>query len=156
MKVGELTSKQQAFIEEYLTDLNATQAAIRAGYAESGAAVEGHRLLINANIQTAIAEAMAARSERTEITSDYVVSGIRDVVERCRQHEPVLDKAGDPVMVKTPDGDFAPAYTFQAANALRGLELLGKHLGEFTDKHDVKMSGEVGGQWQVSVVKPQQ
>jgi hypothetical protein len=49
-----LTDKQRAFVSEYLKDFNATQAAIRAGYAESGARVEGHRLLTNANIRAEI------------------------------------------------------------------------------------------------------
>lgn len=54
MSGDKLTDKQRAFVSEYLKDFNATQAALRAGYAESGARVEGHRLLTNANIRIEI------------------------------------------------------------------------------------------------------
>lgn len=68
-----MTPKQEAFVREYLIDLNATQAAIRAGYAESGARTEGARLLANADISAAIDKAMAQRSMRTNITQDQVL-----------------------------------------------------------------------------------
>jgi phage terminase small subunit len=68
-----MTPKQQRFVDEYLIDLNATQAAIRAGYAKSGARTEGARLLADANIAAEIDEAMAKRSMRTNITQDQVL-----------------------------------------------------------------------------------
>ncbi len=68
-----MTPKQERFVEEYLVDLNATQAAIRAGYATSGARTEGARLLADADIAAAIDEAMAKRSMRTNITQDQVL-----------------------------------------------------------------------------------
>ena len=68
-----MTPKQARFVKEYLIDLNATQAAIRAGYAPANANVEGSRLLANANIRDAIASAQAARCQRLEITADRVV-----------------------------------------------------------------------------------
>jgi len=68
-----LTPKQARFVEEYLIDLNATQAALRAGYAPKGAAVEGARLLINAKVAGAITRAQTERSERTQITQDEVL-----------------------------------------------------------------------------------
>ncbi|GAA6196680.1 terminase small subunit [Pseudophaeobacter arcticus] len=68
-----LTAKQERFVAEYLIDLNATQAAIRAGYSEKGANVQGSKLLANANIQAAIQEAQAKRSIRTKITQDRVL-----------------------------------------------------------------------------------
>ena len=68
-----LTSKQARFIEEYLIDLNATQAAIRAGYSEKTAYSQGEGLLRNVDVAAAVAEAKAARSERTEITQDRVI-----------------------------------------------------------------------------------
>ena len=68
-----LTAKQRCFVEEYLVDLNATQAAIRAGYSEKTAADIGCENLTKPNIQQAIAEAMQARSERTEIEADQVL-----------------------------------------------------------------------------------
>ena len=79
---------------------------------------------------------MAARSERTGITADYVLETIRDTVERCRQAQPVLDRKGLPVYVHTANGELVPAYTFDAQAVLKGAELLGKNLKLFTDKVD--------------------
>ena len=106
-----MTPKQQRFVDEYLQDLNATQAAIRAGYARSGASVEGTRLLANAKVAAAVAAAQAKRSERTEVTQDYVLGGILATIEECRGEDHRNPQA-----------------------ALKGLELLGRHLAMFTDK----------------------
>lgn len=137
-----LTPKQQRFVEEYLIDLNATQAAIRAGYSEKTANEQGARLLANVSVSEAVQSAMADRSKRTEITADYVLNTIHDTIERCRQHRPVYDRAGNPVMVETEDGELAPVYAFDASAVLKGCELLGKHHKLFSDK--VEHSGQVG------------
>ena len=129
-----LTAKQRTFVEEYLVDLNATQAAIRAGYSAKTAGSVGNENLQKPDIAAAIQEAMDKRSERTEITADYVLQSIYQTMERCKQVEPVLDRRGDPVLVETPDGGEAKAFTFNAAGVLKGAELLGKHLKLFTDK----------------------
>ena len=63
--MARLTPKQRRFVEEYLVDLNATQAAIRAGYSKKTAEVQGCRLLSNVKVARKIAEAQKARSERT-------------------------------------------------------------------------------------------
>lgn len=68
-----LTPKQQCFVEEYLIDLNATQAAIRAGYSAKTAGQIGEQNLKKLEIAEAIAEAQAARSKRTEINADQVL-----------------------------------------------------------------------------------
>lgn len=68
-----LTAKQAAFVREYLVDLNATQAAIRAGYSKKTANVIASELLAKPNIQSAIQEEMKKRAERTEITADKVL-----------------------------------------------------------------------------------
>lgn len=68
-----LTPKEERFVEEYLVDCNATQAAIRAGYSEKTARAIGHELLQRPHIQDAIARAKQARSKRTEVTIDRVV-----------------------------------------------------------------------------------
>lgn len=73
MAVGELTPKQQRFVDEYLIDLNATQAAIRAGYSEKTAQAQGSRLLSNVMVAEAIAAAQVTRSERTRIDADWVL-----------------------------------------------------------------------------------
>lgn len=68
-----LTSKQQRFVEEYLVDLNATQAATRAGYSAKTAKQQGARLLTNVYVSAALCEAQTKRSQRTEITQDMVL-----------------------------------------------------------------------------------
>lgn len=110
-----MTPKQEAFVREYLIDLNATQAAIRAGYSKRTAHVIGHENLTKPEMGAAIEAAMNARAKRTEITADYVFEGIRDTIERCRG-----------------EGD-----AFNPGQALKGLELLGKHLKPFTEKGEV-------------------
>lgn len=68
-----LNAKQERFISEYLVDLNATQAAIRAGYSPATAYSQGQRLLKHVDVMAGIQKAMDARSERTEITQDMVL-----------------------------------------------------------------------------------
>lgn len=74
-----LTDKQQRFVEEYLLDLNATQAAIRAGYSEDTAQQQGYQLLQKTSVHDAIAEAMAARSEHVQIIADEVLRELKDI-----------------------------------------------------------------------------
>ena len=69
-----LRPKQKMFVEEYLVDLNATQAAIRAGYSAKTASSIGEQNLRKLDIQTAIQEAMKARQERTGVTQDRVIA----------------------------------------------------------------------------------
>jgi|EndMetStandDraft_5_1072996.scaffolds.fasta_scaffold07512_2 phage terminase small subunit len=80
---AELTRRQQKFIEEYLVDLNGTQAAIRAGYAESGAATEAYRLLRNAEIAAAIDATMAASPgvTRTRIIDELALIGFANMLD---------------------------------------------------------------------------
>lgn len=135
-----LTTKQKLFCDEYLIDLNATQAAIRAGYSEKTAGQIGDENLKKPQIQEYLAARMKEREKRTEITQDYVFGIIQETVDRCRQVVPVLDKQGNQVMVETPTGEIAPAFVFDPKSVLRGCELMGKHLGMFSEKIDHKHS----------------
>lgn len=139
--MANLTPKQQRFVEEYLVDLNATQAAIRAGYSEKTARDIGCENLAKPNITKSIQEARNKLSERTEITQDYVLTNIQKVVERCMQQEAVQAKDGSPLLVEGPEGDLACLFEFKENGALKGLELLGKYLGMFKDK--VEHSGKL-------------
>ena len=107
-----LTPKQEAFVAEYLVDLNATAAAERAGYEHPNK--QGPRMLVNVGIAKAIASAQAKRSERTEITQDYVLALIVDTTERCKM-----------------------ASDYNPNAVLKGAELLGRHLAMFTDNKTV-------------------
>lgn len=132
--MANLTPKQQRFVEEYLIDLNAKQSAIRAGYSAKTAEQMGYQLLQKTSVQKAIQEAQNKLSERTEITQDYVLSNIQKVVERCMQQEVVRARDGSPLLVEGPEGDLACLFEFKETGALKGLELLGRHLGLFVDK----------------------
>lgn len=136
-----LTDKQTAFVREYLVDLNATQAAIRAGYSERTASRIGPQLLGKTCVREAIEKAQAKRARRVEVTQDYVLSNLVEVVERTMQRAPVLDRKGEQVT----DEEGRAVWMFDAKGANRALELLGKHLGIFTDKVRAEVSGPDGG-----------
>ena len=78
-----LTDKQARFVDEYLVDLNATQAAIRAGYSAKTANEQGARLLANVSVQNAIRERQEVLKMKTEITQEWVVERYRRIVEGC-------------------------------------------------------------------------
>lgn len=131
-----LTHKQQLFVAEFLVSLNATQAAKKAGYkgSDKQLTVTGAQNLAKPSIAEAVKKAMDERAEKIGITQDWVLGNLKTVAERCMQTAPVLDRRGNHVRVETPDGEEALAYTFNALGANKALELLGKHLGMFTDR----------------------
>ena len=136
-----LTPKQAAFVQEYLVDLNATQAAVRAGYSEKTASRIGPALLGKTCVRDAIEKARAKRTRRTEVTQDYVLSNLREIVERCMERAPVTNRSGAQVS----DEQGRAVWCFDAKGANRALELLGKHLGMFTDRVQAEVSGPDGG-----------
>lgn len=127
------TAKQQMFVKEYLVDLNATQAAIRAGYSAKTAGQIGDEILKKPEIAAAVQAGMDARSQRTEITADYVLSGIQEIAERCLQRVPVMEGRGEDRKQAT-DEEGRHVWAFDAAGANKAFENLGKHLKLFTDK----------------------
>ncbi|MFV0245740.1 MAG: terminase small subunit [Qingshengfaniella sp.] len=136
-----LTEKQKRFAAEYLTDLNGTQAAIRAGYSAKTAGQMAEKLLKKGEIQSLVQQGMGARAKRTAITQDYVLQAIHETAERCRQNiAPVVDRRGNPVFEELPDGQMAQVFAYDAKNTLRALELMGRHLGIFNDKLKVEHS----------------
>ncbi len=135
-----LNPKQEAFCQEYLKDLNATQAAIRAGYSEKTAGSQGHDHLKKPEIIARLQELMDARSERTQIDADYVLSSLKVVAERCLERAPVMVQRGKEWVQKT-DDEGRDIWQFEAGGANRALELLGKNLKLFTEKHEVSGPG---------------
>jgi phage terminase small subunit len=135
--MSQLNPKQLRFVDEYLIDLNGTQAAIRAGYSQKTANEQAARLLANVSLQAAIQEKMQERSKRTEITADYVLNTIVETIERCKQEiEPIYAGRGE-------NREFTGEFQFDSMAVLKGAELLGKHLKLFTDK--VEHGGPNGG-----------
>lgn len=130
-----MTNKQTIFVAEYIKDFNATQAAIRAGYSEKTAGAIGAENLTKPEIQEAISTAMSERAKRTELTQDYIVSNLMEIVSRTMQATPVIRK-GEQLTDENGQG----VWEFDAKNALRALELLGKHLGMFSDKIKAEIS----------------
>lgn len=88
-----MTPKQKAFVREYLIDLNATQAATRAGYSAKTAGQQGERLLKNVEIAAAVAEAMQERAAKAEIDALWVLNEARSTYEAAR----AADKLGEAV-----------------------------------------------------------
>lgn len=88
-----MTPKQEAFVREYLIDLNATQAATRAGYSAKTAGQQGERLLKNVEIAAAVAEAKQERAEKAEIDALWVLKEAKSTYEAARQ----ADKLGEAV-----------------------------------------------------------
>lgn len=130
MAKDKLTDKQQRFCEEYLIDLNATQAAIRAGYAEAAANREGSRLLSNVDIHARIAELKSERAEKLSIDSEWVLKRLVAISDRCMQAEPVMipSRLG---MVHKEDEEGNRVYEFDSNGANKATELIGKHIGFF-------------------------
>jgi len=98
---SELTAKQRAFVREYLIDLNATQAAIRAGYSSDTAGAIGAENLKKPQIEAAISAAMNLRAERTDITADRVLKelakiGFADIRKAIRWESALVTEEDNP------------------------------------------------------------
>lgn len=127
----DLTEKQKKFCQEYIVDLNATQAAIRAGYSKKSASRIAIELLNKTHVSNYLQGLQKKQEKRTAITADSILTRLNIIADRCMQIEPVLDRSGKKTGV----------YKFDATGANKSLELLGKHLALFTDK--VEHSGKI-------------
>lgn len=147
-----LNDKQKRFCQEYIIDLNATQAAKRAGYSDNTAYSQGQRLLKHVEIQNECQKALQKRSERTEITQDRVLKelsklGFSDMSNYATWGKDGVDlRASDEL---TPEQTAAisevsetiskdgGSIKFKLHDKKGALELIGKHLGMFNDKLQV-------------------
>ncbi|MDD5966126.1 MAG: terminase small subunit [Blautia sp.] len=148
-----MTKKQKLFVEEYLIDLNATQAAIRAGYSAKTAQEQASRLLSNVMVQGSIAKAMAERSKRTGINQDRVIQelariafvnpqNVIDSEDASVREDATEDDLAciQSVKVKTMSGEKGSSVEREVRlnDKMKALELLGKHLGMFKDKLELE------------------
>lgn len=144
-----LTEKRQRFVEEYLVDLNGTQAAIRAGYSAESASQEASRLLSIVNVQDAIADAKQKRLARSAITQDMVIAelallGFSSMANYAAWNESgvtLIDSenlAADAMRcvaeVSQTVTESGGSTRFKLHDKKGALELLGRHLGIFNDK----------------------
>jgi phage terminase small subunit len=145
-----LTPKQARFVQEYLIDLNAAQAAIRAGYSAKTARVIGHENLTKPDIAAAIEKARTKRAERLDLTGDMVIDELRkigfanmaDYMKPTPEGDPCLDFSGltrDQTaalsQVTVESGPAGKRVTFKLLDKLGALDKLGRHLGIFERKH---------------------
>lgn len=140
-----LTPKQKRFVDEYLVDGNATQAAIRAGYSSKTAGSIGQENLTKPEISSLIAAAQKALQQKAQITAKDVVQGFIDIWKNSTQLVECKEKDGSPILDK--DGNQVyEVLNAKAANT--ALENLGKHLGLYVEKVESKEQVQVVYSWQ--------
>lgn len=127
MTKKKLTKKQEMFVKEYLVDLNATQAAIRAGYSEKTAYSTGWENLRKPEIQEALEKAFQGRAEEVGLSAEWVVEQLMRVFRRCMDDMEEI-KEYDP---KARDYVGTGNFKFDSNGANKALKLLGEHLGMF-------------------------
>ncbi len=143
-----MTKKQKRFVEEYLIDLNATQAAIRAGYSPATAKEIGCENLTKPNISEAISKAMAERSRRTGINQDRVLqelarigfAKITDVVDPDTakiRPDASEDDLACIQSIKIKPNEFGTEREVKLYDKKSALVDLGKHLGLFKEKMEL-------------------
>ena len=145
---SKLTPKQARFVEEYLIDLNATQAAIRAGYSVETAKEIGSQNFTKLHVRTAIEKAMAERSKRTGVTQDRIVLELAriafvnatdviaddaTVMENATRDDTAAIQSVKVKVIPTQNGD-GVEREIKLGDKLKALELLGKHIGMWNDK----------------------
>ncbi len=156
--MAKLTEKQQRFVDEYLIDLNATQAAIRAGYKAKNAQQVGSENLSKLVIAEAISEKMAERSKRTGVNQDRIVMELAkiafvnaaDVINVGDATIKVGATSDDTAAIQSVKVKVFPTKEGEGVereiklnDKLKALELLGKHLGMWNDKLDMELSGKL-------------
>ncbi len=161
---SELTEKQTMFVREYLLDLNATQAAIRAGYSAKTAEQQGSRLLSNAKVAKAISEEKARRNERVQIDADYVLGrlvevdqmDVLDIMEDDGGMKPISEwpriwrqfiQGLDIAELFEGRGDeremIGLLKKIKIPDKLKNLELLGKHVSVQAFRDKLELEGKV-------------
>jgi len=140
---GKLTDRQLRFCEEYLVDLNATQAAIRAGYSERTAYSSGQRLLKKVEVAEQIRQMKEQRSRRTQITQDFVLNERMKIASadgsdfvsigpgnRIRL-VPTAELGADQRAALAGIRKMGNGFEVKTYDKLKALEMLGMHLGLF-------------------------
>ena len=166
MTANKLTAKQKAFIQEYLIDLNATQAAIRAGYSEKTAKEIGHENLTKPHIAAVIDYEKAQRAKRTQIDADWLLKRLAEEIEADLAD--LYDEAGNfkPVAqwpevwrkglisgVETSGEEDQKVSKVRLSDRLKRLELLGKHIDVGAFRERVELGGTDGGPIEITKIE---
>tara|TARA_R110000751_G_scaffold53987_2_gene116425 strand:+ start:523 stop:1113 length:591 start_codon:yes stop_codon:yes gene_type:complete len=157
--MSKLNARQEAFVREYMVDLNATHAYIRAGYSEKGASVCSTKLIAHASVQAAIQIAMKEREERTRITMDQVLKYWADLA--FTPMDELFDQGPDGTLIPKSfndmtgrakrciselksqfDKDGAGWQSIKRLDQLKASEMIAKHLGMFIERREVGQPGE--------------
>ena len=151
-KKAKLTNKQKMFVREYLIDLNATRAAIRAGYSQKRASELGYQLLQKTTVQAAIQSSMDKRAQRTQITQDKVLKELARLgfanmsnyvkwgpggVTLKSSDELTEDETAAVAEVSETVTESGSTIRFKLHDKKGTLELIGRHLKLFNDKLDI-------------------
>lgn len=157
-----MTPKQERFVEEYLIDLNGTQAAIRAGYSPATANEQASRMLAKVNIQEAVAEAKKQRSERTNIDADWLLTRLAqeadaDLAELYSDSGALLPVSEWPMIWRTGlvsgldvteekgegGAKVGEVTKIKLSERIKRLELIGRHVSVQAFKEQVEHTGNV-------------
>lgn len=143
-----LTPKQKKFCDEYLIDLNATQAAIRAGYKKDYADRMAYKLVENSRVKEYIQECMKEREKRTETKQDRAINeiakiafaNITDYVQIKNNEVKIIETEKltndqKAAIINIKQG--ANGIEIKMADKIKALELLGRHLGMFKEKFEL-------------------
>lgn len=133
-----LTGKQEMFCQEYVVDLNGTQAAIRAGYSQDTAAQIASENLTKPHIYTRICELQKDKLEKLHINQEWVLQRLVDVSDRCMQKEQVMTWDFEEKCF-VPTGE----WKFDSLGATKATELIGKHIGIFEKDNKQKVPDTV-------------
>jgi phage terminase small subunit len=167
-----MTPKQEAFVREYLIDLNATQAAIRAGYSARTANEQGARLLAHVSVRSAVQDGVSQRAERTEITADRVLKELARIaffdIRKLYAEDGTMklptelddDTAaalvGIDIQESVSGQEGGPIITTRKAKVIdrtAALTLAMRHLGMLTDKLEVADVTDRAAQMRASKAK---
>lgn len=164
--MSKLTDKQEMFCQEYIKDLNATQAAIRAGYSERTSEAQSSRLLSNVKVKERIQELKDKRVQRTKIDADYMTKTLQSwlevdvtqllslTVEQIKSLPLEVRKmvqAAKPTSIKTEDGQVL--YDIKFVSKEKAAEMLSKHIGYFEKDNEQKITLENNALTNISEAK---
>lgn len=146
-----MTEKQKRFCDEYLIDLNATQAAIRAGYSPNGINKRVSRMMANDGIQEYIKKRLAEKEDALIAKQDEVLQTLTRVLRRqemdtvvvtCKERRSGYDENGKKVIVEKEVPQLVQVPT-RVSDLNKAAELLGKRYGLYTDKVDLDADAEL-------------